>query len=120
MIRSIKIGNSALHLLLLYLVDVLVDSVLFKFTGNKLLHTQGDIPIDGWAFECRVYAEVNIKLRIYDMIANDTTLINSQLETNGVVSLLLFCYMKSYESKFGSVQDRNARQSLAFYLFLSF
>ncbi|CAG2202224.1 PCCA [Mytilus edulis] len=26
-------------------------------SGNKLLHTQADIPIDGWAFECRVYAE---------------------------------------------------------------
>ena len=27
--------------------------------GHKLLHKQEDIPIDGWAVECRVYAEVN-------------------------------------------------------------
>ena len=26
--------------------------------GHKLLHEQKDIPVHGWSFECRVYAEV--------------------------------------------------------------
>ena len=30
-----------------------------SFSGHTLLHTQEDIPIDGWAVECRVYAEVS-------------------------------------------------------------
>ena len=34
----------------------------FYFVGNKLLHEQSDVPIDGWAFECRVYAEVRLSL----------------------------------------------------------
>ena len=27
-------------------------------SGHKLLHKQSDVPIKGWAVECRVYAEV--------------------------------------------------------------
>ncbi|PVD18563.1 hypothetical protein C0Q70_21113 [Pomacea canaliculata] len=26
--------------------------------GHKLLYSQSDVPVDGWSFECRVYAEV--------------------------------------------------------------
>ena len=29
------------------------------FSGHKLLHKQSDVPIKGWAVECRVYAEVS-------------------------------------------------------------
>ncbi|CAC5389610.1 PCCA [Mytilus coruscus] len=37
-------------------IDI-VNQMIRVSSGNKLLHTQSDIPIDGWAFECRVYAE---------------------------------------------------------------
>ncbi|VDI35031.1 propionyl-CoA carboxylase alpha chain [Mytilus galloprovincialis] len=37
-------------------IDI-VNQMIRVSSGNKLLHTQTDIPIDGWAFECRVYAE---------------------------------------------------------------
>ncbi|XP_063428386.1 propionyl-CoA carboxylase alpha chain, mitochondrial-like [Mytilus trossulus] len=37
-------------------IDI-VNQMIRVSSGNKLLHTQADIPIDGWAFECRVYAE---------------------------------------------------------------
>ncbi|XP_069103441.1 propionyl-CoA carboxylase alpha chain, mitochondrial-like [Argopecten irradians] len=35
----------------------LVHQMIRSAKGHKLLHKQSDIPIDGWAFECRVYAE---------------------------------------------------------------
>nr|KAG5687923.1 hypothetical protein BaRGS_014372 [Batillaria attramentaria] len=35
----------------------LVHQMIRVAKGHKLHHTQSDIPIDGWAFECRVYAE---------------------------------------------------------------
>ena len=31
---------------------------IFQPTGHKLLYDQSDVPIKGWSFECRVYAEV--------------------------------------------------------------
>ena len=34
-----------------------VGFVLFD-SGHEILHKQSDIPINGWSFECRVYAEV--------------------------------------------------------------
>lgn len=37
-------------------VDI-VHQMLRVSKGNSLLHTQADIPLDGWAMECRVYAE---------------------------------------------------------------
>jgi acetyl/propionyl-CoA carboxylase alpha subunit len=30
---------------------------LFFFSGKELLYKQSDVPVDGWAVECRVYAE---------------------------------------------------------------
>lgn len=48
----------------------------FYFVGNKLLHKQSDVPIDGWAFECRVYAEVRISLKknlFYGVLLNFIT-----------------------------------------------
>ena len=29
------------------------------FAGHTLVHDQKDVPIKGWSFECRVYAEVS-------------------------------------------------------------
>ncbi|KAH9509446.1 hypothetical protein Btru_045906 [Bulinus truncatus] len=37
-------------------VDI-VHQMLRVANGHKLLHAQKDIPVDGWAIECRVYAE---------------------------------------------------------------
>ena len=37
------------------------------YLGHHLLHQQRDIPIDGWAMECRVYAEVKDLLEYTDM-----------------------------------------------------
>ncbi|XP_059172705.1 propionyl-CoA carboxylase alpha chain, mitochondrial-like isoform X2 [Physella acuta] len=37
-------------------VDI-VHQMLRVAHGHKLLHQQADIPVDGWALECRVYAE---------------------------------------------------------------
>lgn len=37
-------------------IDI-VHQMIRVAKGNKLLHKQSDVPIDGWAFECRVYAE---------------------------------------------------------------
>ncbi|XP_048746119.1 propionyl-CoA carboxylase alpha chain, mitochondrial-like [Ostrea edulis] len=37
-------------------IDI-VHQMIRSAKGHKLLHSQSDIPIDGWAFECRVYAE---------------------------------------------------------------
>ncbi|ELU17501.1 hypothetical protein CAPTEDRAFT_228368 [Capitella teleta] len=35
----------------------LAKAVDYSSAGNTLLHKQEDIPVDGWAIECRVYAE---------------------------------------------------------------
>ena len=37
----------------------LVQEMIRVAKGYPLRHTQADIPINGWAVECRVYAEVN-------------------------------------------------------------
>ncbi|KAL8582914.1 hypothetical protein ACOMHN_057067 [Nucella lapillus] len=37
-------------------IDI-VHQMLRVAKGHKLLHQQSDIPVDGWSFECRVYAE---------------------------------------------------------------
>ncbi|XP_076453937.1 propionyl-CoA carboxylase alpha chain, mitochondrial-like [Babylonia areolata] len=37
-------------------IDI-VHQMLRVAKGHKLLHQQSDVPVDGWAFECRVYAE---------------------------------------------------------------
>ncbi|XP_022288270.2 propionyl-CoA carboxylase alpha chain, mitochondrial-like [Crassostrea virginica] len=37
-------------------IDI-VHQMIRSAKGHKLLYSQSDIPIDGWAFECRVYAE---------------------------------------------------------------
>ncbi|XP_050401632.1 propionyl-CoA carboxylase alpha chain, mitochondrial [Patella vulgata] len=37
-------------------IDI-VHQMIRSAKGHKLLHKQEDIPVDGWAFECRVYAE---------------------------------------------------------------
>nr|WDE40206.1 propionyl-CoA carboxylase alpha chain [Tegillarca granosa] len=37
-------------------IDI-VHQMIRAAKGHKLLHSQADIPIDGWALECRVYAE---------------------------------------------------------------
>jgi propionyl-CoA carboxylase alpha chain len=36
----------------------IVHQMLRVAKGHELVHKQSDIPVDGWAFECRVYAEV--------------------------------------------------------------
>lgn len=36
----------------------LVELMLRSAAGQKLLLTQADVPLKGWAIECRVYAEV--------------------------------------------------------------
>jgi len=38
-------------------IDI-VHQMIRVAKGHKLLHTQEDVPIDGWSLECRVYAEV--------------------------------------------------------------
>jgi len=37
-------------------IDI-VHQMIRAAKGHKLLHAQSDIPVDGWAVECRVYAE---------------------------------------------------------------
>lgn len=37
----------------------LVQEMIRVAKGYPLRHKQADIPINGWAVECRVYAEVN-------------------------------------------------------------
>uniref|UniRef100_K1PAY7 Propionyl-CoA carboxylase alpha chain, mitochondrial n=1 Tax=Magallana gigas TaxID=29159 RepID=K1PAY7_MAGGI len=37
-------------------IDI-VHQMIRSAKGHKLLYSQSDIPIDGWSFECRVYAE---------------------------------------------------------------
>jgi propionyl-CoA carboxylase alpha chain len=37
-------------------IDI-VHQMIRAAKGHKLLHKQADIPVDGWALECRVYAE---------------------------------------------------------------
>ena len=37
------------------------------FAGHKLLHQQSDVPVDGWSFECRVYAEVLMTALLLDL-----------------------------------------------------
>lgn len=37
-------------------IDI-VHQMIRAAKGHKLLHKQSDVPVDGWAFECRVYAE---------------------------------------------------------------
>ncbi|XP_067668543.1 propionyl-CoA carboxylase alpha chain, mitochondrial-like [Haliotis asinina] len=37
-------------------IDI-VHQMMRVAKGHKLNHTQADIPVDGWSFECRVYAE---------------------------------------------------------------
>ncbi|KAL5004005.1 hypothetical protein ScPMuIL_017461 [Solemya velum] len=37
-------------------IDI-VHQMLRVAKGHKILHKQADVPIDGWAIECRVYAE---------------------------------------------------------------
>jgi len=39
-------------------IDI-VHQMIRVAKGHKLLYKQEDIPIKGWALECRVYAEVN-------------------------------------------------------------
>lgn len=36
----------------------LVHQMMRVAKGHKLSHSQDDVPVDGWAVECRVYAEV--------------------------------------------------------------
>lgn len=43
----------------------LVHQMLRVAKGHQLLHQQADIPVDGWAVECRVYAEVCIVVVIF-------------------------------------------------------
>lgn len=38
----------------------LVEQMIRVAKGYQLQHTQEDIPINGWAIECRVYAEVGV------------------------------------------------------------
>lgn len=42
----------------------LVEEMIRVAKGYSLRHKQTDIPINGWAIECRVYAEVKISLEM--------------------------------------------------------
>ena len=49
--------------MLLYGIFHWSDSVKYCYiTGHELLYKQSDIPVDGWAVECRVYAEVGVSV----------------------------------------------------------
>lgn len=43
----------------------LVEQMIRVAKGYKLLHKQEDIPINGWAIESRVYAEVSEGITLF-------------------------------------------------------